>query len=194
MIEVTANDIESIIKRLESQKEDADDPDTLADDLESNLLTFLYLVVIFGKLGAGGEIDILKVMRVIHRVVADIKPKSYHNGKTLIHFAVDSDTPVNDFHTRDVVRFPCAKTTKLLIEAGVDVQTMDNDGNTPLHLIGKLEWRIFAFFIFCLMHNFQWIFPKKQKMYSHGKELFYKFVSDFTNKLVKQLLSMTVHK
>ena len=29
-------------------------------------------------------------------------------------------------------------------------------------------------------------------MYSHGQELFYKFVSDFTNKLVKQLLSMTV--
>ena len=30
--------------------------------------------------------------------------------------------------------------------------------------------------------------------YSHGQELFYKFVSDFTNKLVKQLLSMTVHQ
>ena len=28
--------------------------------------------------------------------------------------------------------------------------------------------------------------------YSHGQELFYKFVSDFTNKLVKQLLFMTV--
>ena len=163
MIEVTANDIESIIKRLESQKEDADDPDTLADDLESNLLTFLYLVVIFGKLGAGGEIDILKVMRVIHRVVADIKPKSYHNGKTLIHFAVDSDTPVNDFHTRDVVRFPCAKTTKLLIEAGIDVQTMDNDGNTPLHLIGKLEWRIFCVFHFLLNAQFSVDFSQKAK-------------------------------
>ena len=30
------------------------------------------------------------------------------------------------------------------------------------------------------------------KTYSHGQELFYKFVSNFTNKLVKQLLSMTV--
>ena len=29
-------------------------------------------------------------------------------------------------------------------------------------------------------------------MYSHGQELF-KFVSKITNKLVKQLLSMTVH-
>ena len=29
-------------------------------------------------------------------------------------------------------------------------------------------------------------------IYSHGQELFYKFVSKITNKLVKQLLSMTV--
>ena len=28
--------------------------------------------------------------------------------------------------------------------------------------------------------------------YSHGQELFYKFISNFNNKLVKQLLSMTV--
>ena len=33
-------------------------------------------------------------------------------------------------------------------------------------------------------------FPKVE--YSHGQELFYKFVSKITNKLVKQLLSMTV--
>ena len=30
-------------------------------------------------------------------------------------------------------------------------------------------------------------------MYLHGQELFYKFISKITNKLVKQLLSMTVH-
>ena len=29
-------------------------------------------------------------------------------------------------------------------------------------------------------------------VYSHGQELFYNYVSNFTNKLVKQLLSMTV--
>ena len=29
-------------------------------------------------------------------------------------------------------------------------------------------------------------------LYSHGQELFYKFISNFTNKLVKQLMSMTV--
>ena len=31
-----------------------------------------------------------------------------------------------------------------------------------------------------------------QPVYRHGQELFYKIVSEITNKLVKQLLSMTV--
>ena len=53
---------------------------------------------------------------------------------------MDSETAINDFHIRDVVRFPCSKTSKLLIEAGIDVQKRDNDGNTPLHLIvGKYK-------------------------------------------------------
>ena len=49
------------------------------------------------------------------------------------------------------------------------------------------------------MHNYAklkyvWQYVKKLFIitYSHGQELFYKFVSNFTNKLVKQLLSMTV--
>ena len=118
VMEATANAIDIILNRLDSQTEDKDEPDTLMEELDSNMLTFLYLVVIFGKLG-GGEMDIFKAMKVIHRVVGDIKPKSYQTGKTLLHLAVDSDTPVNDFHTSDVVQFPCAKTTKLLIEAGI---------------------------------------------------------------------------
>ena len=118
VMEATANAIDIILNRLDSQTEDKDEPDTLMEELDSNMLTFLYLVVIFGKLG-GGEMDIFRAMKVIHRVVGDIKPKSYQTGKTLLHLAVDSDTPVNDFHTSDVVQFPCAKTTKLLIEAGI---------------------------------------------------------------------------
>merc|ERR1719266_455786 len=129
VMEATANAIDIILNRLDSQTEDKDEPDTLMEELDSNMLTFLYLVVIFGKLVGG-----------------DIKPKSYQTGKTLLHLAVDSDTPVNDFHTSDVVQFPCAKTTKLLIEAGIDVQTMDEDGNTPLHLIVSYQ-RVVADFL-----------------------------------------------
>ena len=59
VMEATANAIDIILNRLDSQTEDKDEPDTLMDELDSNMLTFLYLVVIFGKLG-GGEMDILR--------------------------------------------------------------------------------------------------------------------------------------
>lgn len=32
-------------------------------------------------------------------------------------------------------RFPCSETTSLLLACGADVNAMDRDGNTPLHLI-----------------------------------------------------------
>lgn len=32
-------------------------------------------------------------------------------------------------------RFPCAETTRLLIQCGADVNAMDSERNTPLHLI-----------------------------------------------------------
>jgi Fem-1 family protein b len=131
VMEATANELSSTLQRL---AEDKDDPETLTEYLETNTTTFLYLLCIFSKLG-GEELDVFQAMKIVHKVVSDIKPKSKRSGKSLIHMAVDSVTPIDDFHTRDVVRFPCAKTTKLLIEAGADVQVMDNDGNTPLHLI-----------------------------------------------------------
>jgi hypothetical protein len=37
---------------------------------------------------------------------------------------------VDEFHTNSVVRFPCAATTKLLVEAGAEVGAMDEDRNT----------------------------------------------------------------
>lgn len=135
VLEATAKEIEENVKRLRGEEDFPDDKDVIKEDLESNMMTFLYLVVIFSKLGSPTKDDILHSMKIIHHVVADIKPKSVSTGRSLVHLAVDSQTPINDFHIRDIIRFPCAKTTKLLIEAGIDVQVMDNDGNTPLHLI-----------------------------------------------------------
>lgn len=104
------------------------------EELDANMLTFLYLVVIFTKLG-GDEKEIFDTMRVIHRIVAELQPLSAKSGRSLLHLVVDSQTTVNDFHIRNLVHFPCAKVAKILIEAGSNVQLRDAEGNTPLHLI-----------------------------------------------------------
>lgn len=36
-------------------------------------------------------------------------------------------------------RFPCAATAKLLIRCGANVNAMDNERNTPLHIIVQYE-------------------------------------------------------
>ena len=59
----------------------------------------------------------------------------YRNGSTLLHLSVNSSTPVDTFHTSDIVRFPCALAAKLLVEARADVEAMNNERNTPLHVI-----------------------------------------------------------
>ena len=66
--------------------------------------------------------------------VVRLNPR-YRNGCTLLHLCVESSTSVDSFHISDIVRFPCAVAAKLLVEAGADVEAMDNERNTPLHRI-----------------------------------------------------------
>lgn len=43
------------------------------------------------------------------------------------------------FLTNYCNRFPCCATAKLLIQCGADVNAMDNERNTPLHVIVAYE-------------------------------------------------------
>ena len=42
-------------------------------------------------------------MRCLHHVTAVLKPRT-RKGRTLLHLAVDAETPVDEFHTNSVVR------------------------------------------------------------------------------------------
>ncbi len=111
--------------------------ETLERDLGINMQTFLYLVVIYTKL----KEDLLeeqrfRVMRVLYDVCGVLSPRDPLTGRSLLHLAVDSDTPVDDFHTSDVVRFPSAAAVKALLAAGADPGARCSAaGDTPLHLI-----------------------------------------------------------
>lgn len=111
-----------------------DDPDHIQAEMENNMVTSLYLIMILTKvLKTADEKVEFSAMKEIYELI-HLNP-TYKNGSSLLHLVVNQLTPVDDFHTNDVCRFPCANTTKLLIQAGADPQAMDNARNTPLHII-----------------------------------------------------------
>ncbi len=54
-----------------------------------------------------------------------LSPREPRTGRTLLHLAVDSDTPVDDFHTSDVVgRFPSAPAVRALLVSYSEQESM----------------------------------------------------------------------
>ncbi|KAJ3595908.1 hypothetical protein NHX12_002320 [Muraenolepis orangiensis] len=103
-----------------------------ADNYESNLFTFLYLVCISAKTACGEE-ERARINKQIYTLVR-LDPRS-REGSSLLHLAISSSTPVDDFHTNDVCGFPSSQVTKLLLDCGADVNAVDREGNSPLHVI-----------------------------------------------------------
>ncbi|CAH1164240.1 unnamed protein product [Phaedon cochleariae] len=120
-----------------------DDPETvmviysflhLLDDIESNMTTTLYLLTILTKLlkqcSEEEKFDVNRMIFTLNQLQVTLR-----DGQSLLHLSCNSETPVDDFHTNDICKFPCAETTKLLIQCGANVNAMDDERNTPLHVI-----------------------------------------------------------
>ncbi|XP_051918219.1 protein fem-1 homolog B [Hippocampus zosterae] len=104
-----------------------------ADNYESNVFTFLYLACIATKTPCADERERARINKHVYDVVR-LDPRA-RGGATLLHLAISSSTPVDDFHTNDVCGFPNAQVTKLLLDCGARVDAVDGEGNTPLHVI-----------------------------------------------------------
>ncbi|KAJ9592024.1 hypothetical protein L9F63_001463, partial [Diploptera punctata] len=143
-VDLTFSQVEDVLAasvlELERNKEKIanpspkDDMDKVMEEMESNVTTVLYILVIITKLMKFcSKKEEFHVNRLVFRL--NQLQVSTRDGQTLLHLCVNADTPVDDFHTNDVCKFPCAATAKLLIQCGADVNAMDQNRNTPLHII-----------------------------------------------------------
>ncbi|XP_018495772.1 protein fem-1 homolog B [Galendromus occidentalis] len=105
------------------------------DDEHEIVLTILYLLVVLSKVLLREPKEKEELFDLVRRINASRCVT--REGNSLLHLAVDEDTPVNDFHTRNLCRFPCANTAKLLIRCNANVNAINKERNTPLHIIMK---------------------------------------------------------
>lgn len=115
-----------------------DDIGVIREEFELNITTVLYICTIITKLLKLGTGNVTKADRILsYRLIYDLNQMNLklRDGQTLLHLAVNGITPVDDFHTSDVCRFPCADTVKLLLECGASVAALDSSRNSPLHTL-----------------------------------------------------------
>ena len=100
---------------------------------ETLLFNALYLLVMYTKVQVSSEMKNGNMIDLLQRFLC-LEPRT-RDGNTLLHLAVWHKTPVrkNDV-LPDVCKLPCVETMKLILHAGCDVNSVNNQGNTPLHL------------------------------------------------------------
>lgn len=136
--------LQSTILELERNKEKLinpgpkDDPEAVMEEYETNIFTSLYLLTIMTKLMKNRHSKItVENLKQLYKMVFQLNQMDVklRDGQRLLHLAVNGVSPVDDFHTSDVCKFPCVDTVKLLLHCGASVDCFDCERNTPLHTL-----------------------------------------------------------
>ena len=100
---------------------------------ETLLFNALYLLVIYTRVQVSSEMKNGNIIDLLQRFLC-LEPRT-RDGNTLLHLAVWHKTPVRkDAFLQRVCKLPCVATMKLILHAGCDVNSVNAQGNTPLHL------------------------------------------------------------
>ena len=100
---------------------------------ETLLFHALYLLVMYTKVQVSLEMKNDNLIDLLQRFLC-LEPRT-RDGNTLLHLAVWHKTPVRkDAYLRGVCKLPCVEAMKLILYAGCDVNSVNTQGNTPLHL------------------------------------------------------------
>ena len=110
-------------KRTEKLQEGSE-----SEEQEKTLYYALYLLMIYtkGKVQNANMTDLLQRFLLLNPCCSD--------GNTLLHLAAWHETPIKEDNVRSVCKLPCVETMKLILHAGCDVNAVNTEGNTPLHL------------------------------------------------------------
>lgn len=115
-----------------------DDVEIIMEEYETNIFTALYLLTIMTKLMKNRyQKTTPENLKDLYRMVFELNKMDVRlrDGQRLLHLSVNGVSPIDDFHTSDVCKFPCLDTVKLLIHCGAKVDCFDTDRNTPLHTL-----------------------------------------------------------
>ena len=116
----------------------ADEVRLLQEKLETLVIISLHLMTIFTKVQdmrkkKGSAVISGLIQRFLHLNSCS------QNGNTVLHLSVCCKA-LNDVpNVLKVCKFPCAKTLKLIIDAGGNVNAVNNEGNTAWHLAAALK-------------------------------------------------------
>lgn len=136
--------LQSTILELERNKDKLinpgpkDDFEVVMEEYETNIFTSLYLLTIMTKLMKSRHSKITaEHLKHLYKMVFQLNQMDVklRDGQRLLHLAVNGVSPVDDFHTSDVCKFPCLDTVKLLLHCGARVDCFDIERNTPLHTL-----------------------------------------------------------
>ncbi|XP_069361539.1 protein fem-1 homolog B isoform X2 [Maniola hyperantus] len=145
VLEACSEELRRCTKRAEKPNSNNHDPEaiidrdifsnlpSLSEEYESNVRTALYLVAVAARLLENSDND-EEIASAVRGAIFRLRNVRLRSGQTLLHLAVDRRTPVDDFHTSDVCQFPCMRTTRLLLECGLDVDAADDVRRTALHI------------------------------------------------------------
>lgn len=115
-----------------------DDVEVIMEEFELNITTALYICTIITKLLKPDSVKVSKADKNLsYKLIFALNQMNLklRDGQTLLHLAVNGITPVDDFHTSDVCRFPCVDTVRLLLDCGAPISVLDCSRNSPLHTL-----------------------------------------------------------
>ena len=117
---------ERMSKNLQEEHENKEQEETLQ-------YSALYLLMIYTKV----KVQNANMIDFLQRFLR-LNPRN-NDRNTLLHLAAWHETPIKEDNVRRVCKLPCVETMKLILHAGGDVNAVNTEGNTPLHLAVKYK-------------------------------------------------------